>query len=146
MTATARAFAESVRLRVATADQLHTLRRIAERNPRARTVTPHPWYQSLGMDLIRRIADRTASVCPHVGPGRPIVPMYALVRPGPMEVQCRDCWVADPPRLSPVEETTCDRCSVYTKDGLVCGMLPVGPLLLMFGVCTPCATELGAKE
>lgn len=135
---TSSTFQESVALRVATADQQHTMRRM-----RTELGQPHPWYQSLAMDVVRRVADRTASLCPHLGPRAGVRPMYALYTPGPMAIECKACMVARRRRFSPVDEATCDRCSVYTRDGVYGAAIPVGPLLIIFGVCEPCSTELG---
>lgn len=140
-------FREAVELRVASADQQHLVRRVSAVHPYGRTVAGHTWYRTLAEKVgARMLAGRDVTLCPHIGPGRPLVPMHCTYTAGPMEVQCRDCMVADPPRLGPVDDNTCDRCNVYSRRGLMIGMLPIGPLLIGFGVCTACTDELGASR
>lgn len=135
-------FNDAVRLQVAVADQQHTLRRVAALTP-GRTVTSAPgsWFATVAVDLLRGMATGRVRLCPHLGPQRGFGPMFCQLQDNP-EVMCKDCLASQPHRLSPVEEFTCDRCKVYAR-GLITGALPVGPLLLMFGVCGTCSAELG---
>lgn len=139
MTSPTLTFGESVALRVAAADQQHTMGRLAALGCLP-APGPHPWFRGLGEEVLRRLADRTASPCPHFRRGR-LAPMYAVLARPRMHVQCRSCFMVRKP-LNPVDDLTCDRCAVYAR-GLVSGALPIGPLLLIFGVCRPCGTELG---
>lgn len=141
-------YGEKVALRVATADQQHTAKRLAEAFGAAGAMidAQHPWYLSLGEKLVRGLVDGSTRICPHLGPRRRLGPMYVVLTSGPMLINCQACLVAHRQRLSLVDNSTCDRCSVYTRRGLTCGALPVGPLLFAFGVCSPCWTELNGGQ
>lgn len=135
-------FRESVEVHVAAADQRLTLDRVAALTPTKSTIgAPHEWYRTIGIRIMTGLGSKTIRLCPHIGPGRRIGPMFCMLQANP-EIQCRDCFVADPPQLDPVENYSCDRCSVYAR-GLISGALPVGPLMVVFGVCKTCSTELG---
>jgi hypothetical protein len=137
---------ERVALHVAVAEQQHLMARITAAfgsDASMTTAAVHPWVAGLGERLLTALATRGGfRLCPHVGPGHPIGPMHAEFVGATVVVYCRACLALRPP-LGPVDDSTCDRCSVYTRRGLVGGMLPIGPMLLNFGVCRSCAGELG---
>lgn len=139
-------YAEAVELRVASADQQQTVRRAALHYG-GRPVAGHSWYQTIAEDIGRRLLTfDKVRLCPHLGPGRGFGPMYCTYTKAPMKLQCRECLAYDPPKLSPVDENTCDRCDVYSRRGLLVGMYPVGPLLIGFGLCDTCTVEVGAAR
>lgn len=134
-----------VALRVAIAEQEHIIHRMAaQAGPGGSLANArHPWFASITQQVILGIADHSVDLCPHVGPFKGgLGPMYAMLGAKPLRLQCRLCLVTHRQRLGLVDDFTCDRCSVYTRSGLVLGALPIGPLLLHFGVCRPCGTEL----
>nr|WP_221382781.1 hypothetical protein [Actinoplanes polyasparticus] len=140
-------FDEAVQLRVAVADQQHTVRRLAAHTHGHQVAARDPWFVSLGVTVLGQLVSGRARLCPHVGPGRGFGPMYTQMGQAgrPLLVSCRDCF-ADRPRFGPVDDNTCDRCSVYARGGLVGGALPIGPMLLLFGVCGSCAGELELRQ
>ncbi|MBG6070069.1 hypothetical protein [Micromonospora ureilytica] len=137
---------ERVAARVAAADQQHLMVKVAASlgsQASMTTTAAHPWLAGLGERMLTLLTTRGgARVCPHVGPGLPIGPMHAEFVGNAAVITCRGCLAFRPP-LGPVDDRTCDRCSVYTRRGLVMGVLPIGPMLLSFGVCGRCAGELG---
>ncbi|WP_433369066.1 hypothetical protein ACQPZX_42760 [Actinoplanes sp. CA-142083] len=137
-------FRDAVELRIAAADQQRLVRRIAVEHPDGRAVPAHTWYQQLAANVAARMRAGNIVLCPHVGPGRSLGPMHCTYTAGPMELQCRTCLAAVPPRLNPIDDNTCDRCGVYSRRGLLIGMLPLGPILIGFGLCRSCAGEIGA--
>lgn len=157
---TALTFDQAVRLRLAAAEQQTLVTQLAAAAPdRTAQGTPNAWYRNLALHAVLGLFDGSSRPCPHLGRARDRAgfgPMYCVYRPQPtcggpehapsepMEIQCRDCFMADPPHLSPAEELSCDRCRIYAR-GLVSGLLPVGPLALIFGVCAGCAGELGVS-
>lgn len=131
-------------LRAAVADQKHTLQRMVTGfGPDASTALGvHPWINDTRAKVLAGIITRSIRLCPHLGPGRKTVPMFLHLGASPRIVRCKLCLLRDQPRFGPADDMTCDRCSVYSRAGLVLGSLPIGPLLVHFGVCRPCATEM----
>jgi hypothetical protein len=146
MTAPNLTFAEAVGLRIASADQQYLMRHIAIQWS-GRPVASHTWYRTLAEDVVQRlIAFKDIRICPHLGPGRGFGPMYCTYTKTPMKLQCRICVSTNPPKLGPVDENTCDRCDVYSRNGLLVGMYPLGPMLIGFGLCDACTVEVGAAR
>ncbi|HET9658570.1 MAG TPA: hypothetical protein VFP72_24675 [Kineosporiaceae bacterium] len=108
------------------------------------TATPHrgtrpsPWLAAQLLDLDRRMADRTITLCPHIGDAPQIVHAVAW-RPGTLA--CTRCATA---MLTPTdtEDQTCDRCR-HLADPIHSGLVTIGPLLFGFGLCDPCARTTG---
>lgn len=136
-------FKERVDLRIAAADQQHLAMRMLTAFGAAGSLAPrdHPWVVGLGEQVLTQIADRRAALCPHLG-SRGLEPMHGEFRAGRVHIWCRPCLHSRRTAADPVDDFTCDRCSTYTRRGLVLGVLPIGPLLLSFGVCRPCGAEL----
>jgi|ERR1041384_824072 hypothetical protein len=146
MTATLN-FGEAVQLRVAIADQKALLGRMKALLPDSTQLSkPHPWFQTLGETAIAKLLAGQARLCPHLGPRRGFGPMYVLYSATePMRFLCRQCWQHAKPEPSVLENFTCDRCAIYAR-GLISGLLPFGPLLMVFGVCGGCADELNGEQ
>ena len=138
-------FRAAVELIIATADQQQAMTRLAEQVPGRRMDAHDPWFHRTGLDVLGQLVSGAAALCPHLGPGRGFGPMYAQLGGKPLRIDCRLC-LAVRPKLSPVDDNTCDRCSVYARGGLVGGAIPIGPLMLLFGVCGTCAGALGLRE
>lgn len=136
-------FAEAVELRVATADQRQLMDRAAQLDFGHRVDSRNPWFKALAVQVLDQLLKSKARLCPHIGPGRGFGPMYTVMTRGPLDVQCRLCFTHARPRLDPIEDNSCDRCSIYAKGGLFGNMLPAGPLMILFGVCGTCSTDLG---
>lgn len=135
-------FDEAVRLRLAVADQKQFIARLTalELNG-GRMADPHPWYTTLGQTVLRRVSEGTARLCPHLGPGRGVGPMYTVMQAGPMRIRCSTCWSDNTQPLDPVDGMICDRCGTYAQR-IVGGALPLGPLMIIFGLCSTCDDEL----
>jgi hypothetical protein len=135
-------FGEAVEIRVASADQRHLLDRVATFGVGHRVDSRNPWFRELGMRVLGQLISGEARLCRHIGPGRGFGPMYTTMAGKPLRVYCRACFTHARPRLDPIDDNSCDRCSVYAKGGVFGSMLPVGPLMILFGVCGTCSVDL----
>lgn len=146
-------FDEAVRIRLATAELTETTDRLDAASPLVTRSTLYNWYGTILDDVVERFARGDMRVCPHLGPGPGIRAMFCTYRIGrPLHLACKRCVLdsRDPrssaarfTRISPIEQMTCDRCNTYTQDLPSMG-LPLGPLLLVVGLCRPCAGEVKA--
>lgn len=91
-----------------------------------------PWVQAQAADLHAALLAGRVRLCPHIGPAPRT--LYAAVWQRWLIV-CADCM----PALigDDAEDFTCDRCR-RPAEPIHPGTVHIGPLLLTFGLCTPC--------
>jgi len=148
MTTPTLTFDDAVRIRLVSAEQQKNAERIvslASTTGRGGRSLPHPWYQTLGETVLRRLFDRTARLCPHIGPDYGVGPMFTVMQTDTMHIQCQTCWTVNKVHLEPAEDMTCDRCQTYAH-ALAAGVLPIGPLLVIFGLCEACDRQLDRES
>ncbi|GGM81632.1 hypothetical protein GCM10012275_60330 [Longimycelium tulufanense] len=94
-----------------------------------------PWLRDRCADLLAALAARRVRCCAHLAPA-PRVAHAALWRPGLLLCSaCVGLLAADP-----VEDATCDRCRRHVRR-ILPGTVALGPILLAYGLCQPCAAE-----
>jgi hypothetical protein len=97
-------------------------------------VRPSPWLTEHIRALARSIVSGQARGCPHIT-AAPCIVHAAVWAPGILTcTDCRAALTADPD-----EDTTCDRCRRRGRP-LHTAVTAVGPILLGYGLCQPCAT------
>lgn len=95
------------------------------------------WLAHQVRQLHRAITTGRARACPHLHSGPQII--HAAVW-APWHLTCTTC--APALRPDPTEDTTCDRCRAVGRP-LHAGVLAIGPVILGYGLCGPCATTTG---
>jgi ribonuclease HI len=98
----------------------------------------HPWIAEKIAELQAALLSGRARLCSHLS-RKPRVAM--AMAHDPTRLRCEAC-LATMPRLSEVENMTCDRCRRYTR-GLRCSVAGIGGILLFFGLCQRCCDETG---
>jgi hypothetical protein len=98
------------------------------------TATHSPWLTQQLTNLATAIRAGTARCCAHLGPSPQLV--HAAVW-APHRLVCTRCITHLRPDLT--DETTCDRCG-RPVTVIHPGALALGPILLGYGLCTPCLT------
>ncbi|MFI6522189.1 hypothetical protein ACIBF1_42035 [Spirillospora sp. NPDC050679] len=103
-------------------------------------VTGDPWLRERLTGLLLALVTGTAKLCPHLTRA-PAVAHAALWAPG--HLVCTRCI----PRLhpDPAEDHTCDRCR-RPADAIGSAALHAGPLVIVFGLCPPCARHLHTPD
>lgn len=114
-------------------DALNRMSRVGYQLPLR--VTDSPWLA----DQVRKLLDAykvgAARTCPHLGHSPQV--MHAAVW-APRTLVCSYCvGLIRPP--TPIAEATCDRCG-RLANYLHTGAVAIGPILLNYGLCTPCLT------
>lgn len=135
-------YRERVELRVAAADQIQRVQDMAALPGVSMAMAEgrHPWFVHIGETVLQKLTSADGvHLCPHIG--RRPEPIFAVMGQTPLRFECRLCF-ASRPRLTPIEDSTCDRCSTYTRSGLYNGVVPIGPLMVLFGLCDPCAADV----
>ena len=96
-----------------------------------------PWITSQVTTLTHALLTNRAHLCPHIDDA-PRLAHAAVWAPG--HLTCTECA----PTLRPDgdEETRCDRCRRHTSP-VYPGLVGIGPILLAFGLCPPCARHTG---
>ncbi|MGI5164473.1 hypothetical protein ACQEU3_08980 [Spirillospora sp. CA-253888] len=103
-------------------------------------VTGDPWLREHLAALLLALVTGTAELCPHLT-AAPAVAHAALWAPG--RLVCTGCLPALRP--DPAEDHTCDRCR-RPADAIGSAALHAGPLVIVFGLCPPCARHLHTPE
>jgi hypothetical protein len=98
---------------------------------------PHPWLTAQIRSLLHNLNTGQTYGCPHVT-GNPQIIHAAVWRPG--LVTCSPCSLLLL-AAGPGEDTTCDRCRT-TGHPMHSGVAATGPVLLGYGLCTPCHNEI----
>lgn len=125
-------------LRAASADAARILRQAARAGRGTLATVARPWLAQQADALRRALDDRTARVCAHLT-GSPRIVHAAAWAPGILV--CPACaWRLVP---DPTEDATCDRCR-HPADPIHAGIVALGPVLLGYGLCTPCTTVVRA--
>ena len=96
-----------------------------------------PWIIRQVTTLTRALLSGRAHLCPHINDA-PRLAHAAVWAPG--HLTCTTCA----PTLRPTddEDTRCDRCRRHTNP-VHPGLVGIGPILLAFGLCPPCARHTG---
>lgn len=80
--------------------------------------------------------NRQAALCPHL---RAPAVMHCTASE-PTTLRCIPC--AGKLQAEPREDRTCDRCRAYNPDGVYPGVVKHGPILMTYGLCDGCLTDV----
>ncbi|ORT47468.1 hypothetical protein, partial [Frankia sp. KB5] len=121
----------------ASTEARRTLRRLAATGHARLTVTPSPWLAEQTTTLTARLLTGPVRSCPHIGVS-PRMVHAAVWTPGLLA--CPACVHLLTP--TPDEDHRCDRCRRPARP-LHLGTAAIGPILLAYGLCTPCQHAAG---
>lgn len=97
------------------------------------------WLRAQVTALARSLTTGRAKVCSHLNPNSAPQVIHAAVW-APDLVVCGDCrWLLTP--ATGAEDFTCDRCRMPVER-IHSGAVAAGPIVLGYGLCTPCLTTV----
>lgn len=136
---TAHRTAQADQFHAAAADARRALTTIATAGGTKVTAGTDPtgWLTRQALEFFTALTGGTDRVCGHVG-ASPHVVHAAVWAPG--LVVCPGCIHLLTP--TPTEDSICDRCR-RTVPTLYPAMAAVGPVLLAYGLCSPCQSATG---
>ncbi|WP_175084466.1 hypothetical protein [Candidatus Frankia nodulisporulans] len=131
--------AQADQVHAATTDARRRLTTIAAASGQHLTTTGDPtgWLAGQAARCLAALTGPGARLCPHIGTS-PHVVHAAVWAPGLLV--CPTCTHLLRPTAT--EDRTCDRCR-RTLTGLYPAMAALGPVLLTYGLCSPCQNATG---